>query len=335
MTNPGRPQHTWASPEWRGQVQTWIGQVLGAFNIVQTGPLDQPRTRFWSAQFTVPTDHGRMWFKENNPGQFQEAAIVACLAELAPAQVVEPLAIDPTRGWMISPDHGATLATLKSTDYQLWSRVLTDFAGLQRKLVPHGKRLMDAGLASMDPAIAGNFVSNQLLLHTGLPPEHPLHLDASAADHIHASVPRIEEAATALKALGIPLSLQHNDLHANNAFIPGTSTDPLRFFDFADAYWAHPFSSLYVPLGIMMEQWQAGPDDARIRRVITTYLECWTDYAPLPELRAGLEPALQLGRLQRYGSWLRLLIHADDESMTEYGPPALAYLMKITKPVLE
>lgn len=293
-----------------------------------------PRIRFWSVQLTIPTDHGRLWFKENNPGQFQEASIVAALAELAPDHVVSPLAIEPTRGWMISPDHGATLATLNSTDYALWSRVVTDFAELQQQVAPHRTRLADAGLAAMDPGIAGNFVSNQLLLHTGLPKEHPLHLDAEAADRIHGGVPRIEEAAAQLNALGVPLSLEHNDLHSNNAFIPGTSTDPLRFFDFGDSFWAHPFTTLYVPLGVMMDNWKVQADDPRIRRVITAYLKQWADYGPSGELWEGLEPALQLARVNRYASWLRLLIHADDESMQQYGPHALQYLRIITDPVL-
>ena len=85
---------------------------------------------------------------------------LAALAEIAPENVVTPLAIEPTRGWLISPDHGATLATLASRDYALWARVVTDFAELQQQTVQHGQRLTDAGLASLDPGIAGNFVSN-------------------------------------------------------------------------------------------------------------------------------------------------------------------------------
>ena len=335
MTPPAaHPVDLWRSPDWQSQVQSWISQVLATFNIEQTGPMSEPRIRFWSVLLTIPTDHGKLWFKENNPGQFQEASIIAALAEIAPERVVAPLAIEPTRGWMISADHGATLATLKSTDYALWARVLTDFAGLQQQAVPQGESLLRAGLVSMEPSIAGNFVSNQLLLHTGLPADHPLHLGAEEADRIYASVPAIETAAATLNALGVPLSLEHNDLHPNNAFIPGSSTDPLRFFDFGDSYWAHPFSSLYVPLGAMMESWESTPDDARIRRVLTAYLERWMTYAPLPALWEALEPALQLGRLNRYASWLRLLIHADDESMREYGPSALRYLRTITEPAL-
>lgn len=70
------------------------------------------------------------------------------------------------------------------------------------------------------------------------------------------------------------------------------------------------------------------------RRVIAAYLERWTAYAPLPQLWAALEPALKLGRVNRYASWLRLLIHADDDSMRTFAPHALKYLQSVTEPVL-
>lgn len=323
----------WAGAEWRTEAQRWIRKVLTEHNISQTGDLEQPRIRFWSTQLTVPTNHGRLWFKENHAGQSAEASVVACLAGLVPDRVVPPLSIEPSRGWMLTPDHGATLATLNSSTAELWSRVVTDFAALQKQLTPHGEKLAEAGLISMNPDNAATFVGEQLLLHTGLPPEHSLHLNAESADQIHGSISALAQAAGALSALGIPLSLEHNDLHSNNAFIPGSGTEPLRFFDFADSYWAHPFSSLLVPITVMREQWETTYDDARIRRVVNAYLEQWTDYAPLRELRTAVGPALKLGRLNRYGSWLRLLLHADRQSVAEYGPHTLHNLTGLMNPV--
>ncbi len=324
----------WAGPEWRSQAEQWIQLVLESFSVRQTGPIEQPRIRFWSTQLTVPTDLGTLWFKENNPGRLAEASVVAALAELAPEHVVKPLAVEPSRGWMITPDHGATLSSLKSDDYQLWSRVMTDFADLQKAVLPHADRLIAAGLVNMNPEVAANFVENQLLLHTGLPPQHPLYLSSQDADHVLSQLPRIRSAVEVLRGLGVPLSLDHNDLHPRNAFLPGSSTEPLRFFDFADAYWAHPFSSMLVPITTMCEQWRTTPADPRIRLVAVAYLEQWTDYAPLAELQAALDSALYLARVHRYGAWLRLLVYADDASMSTYGPGALEYLRTLTQPVL-
>lgn len=328
------PRAVWASPEWRQQADQWIDLVLGSFGVTRLGPTEQPRIRFWSTQLTVPTDHGRLWFKENNLGQFAEASIMSLLGELAPDHVAAPLAIEPSRGWLLTADHGATLDSVGSDDASIWARITGDFADLQQTVAPHGERLAQAGLVVMNPEVASNFVENQLLLHTGLPSEHPLYLGPGEANDIVRRLPAIEEAVEVLRGVGVPLSLDHNDLHARNCFLPGSSTDPLRFFDFADAYWAHPFSALLVPVTQMREQWSTTADDPRILAVIDAYLDHWTSYAPLSELRTAVEPALRLGRVHRYGSWLRLLVYADDDSMRAYAPAALHYLRTLTDPVL-
>ena len=94
MTSPAlHPTELWKSEAWNSQVQSWILQVLATFGIEQTGPVSEPRIRFWSVQLTIPTDHGKLWFKENNPGQFQEASIIAALAFVKAGAdlVTEPL----------------------------------------------------------------------------------------------------------------------------------------------------------------------------------------------------------------------------------------------------
>jgi hypothetical protein len=235
---------------------------------------------------------------------------------------------------MLTADHGATLGSLPSDDPAVWARITRDFADLQQLAAPHGERLAQAGLVVMNPEVAANFVENQLLLHTGLPAGHPLYLSAEEADGVVRALPALHGAVETLRGLPVPLSLDHNDLHARNCFLPGATTDPLRFFDFADSYWAHPFSTLLVPVEQMQAQWATTADDPRIEAVVRAYLERWTHYAPLPDLRAAVEPALRLARVHRYGSWLRLLVYADDASMRTYAPAALRYLRTLSDPVL-
>jgi Ser/Thr protein kinase RdoA (MazF antagonist) len=95
------------------------------------------------------------------------------------------------------------------------------------------------------------------------------------------------------------MALDQNDLHARNVFRPDPA-GPLRFFDFGDAVWGHPFATL----GSVRED----VDDA----VITSYLWEWTDLAPLDVLRKELELAEPLHVVHRLVSWHRLLEHADE-----------------------
>lgn len=329
------PRTEWASAQWREKAQEWIDLVLRTYGVQRTGPVEQPNINFWSTQLTVPTDHGRFWFKENNLGQFAEASIMSLLGELAPDHVAAPLAIEPSRGWMLTVDHGPTLATATEDSPAVWARVVGDFAELQKRVSPHGDRFSQAGLVIMNPEVAANFVENQLLLHTGVPPEHPMHLSRQEADDVRRRLPAVNDAVDLLRAVPVPLSLDHYDLHARNCFLPPASTAPLRYFDFADSYWAHPFSALLVPITQMREQWGTTTDDPRIRSVISAYLEPWTDHAPQADLLGILEPALKLAGIHRYGSWLRLLVYADDRSMRSFAPKTLRYLRTLMDPVLD
>ncbi|KNC18722.1 hypothetical protein AC792_10535 [Arthrobacter sp. RIT-PI-e] len=324
----------WASPGWRQQAQGWIDLVLGGLGVVRTGAVEQPRIRSWSTHLTVPTDHGLLWFKENNPGQLAEAAVMTVLGDLAPDHVSAPLATEPSRGWMLTADHGATLDTLTENTAATWSRVVSDFADLQKRVAPHGERLSGAGLSIMNPEVAAQFVESQLHLHTGLPVAHPLHLTMDQAREVLRRLPAVDAAVEVLRGVGVPLSLDHNDLHTRNCFLPGTKGAPVRFSDFADAYWAHPFSTLLVPVTRLCEQWGVPPSDPRISSVISAYLERWTDHAPLPELLPAVEPGLQLAGVHRYGSWVRLLVHADDDALRTHAPQALHHLLTLMDPVL-
>ncbi|MEE1621436.1 hypothetical protein ACQ3I4_13290 [Zafaria sp. Z1313] len=324
----------WASEQWQAGVREWISMVLDTYSLAQTGPLEQKRIRLWSTQIVVPTDHGRLYFKANNPGQQGEASVTATAANLAPEQLVMPLAIEPARGWMISPDYGDTLTSLPSTDYQLWVRLVCDFARLQLELVPFGDTLFDAGLLHMDPAWLPAYIDEQLVLHASMPPEHPLHLPARDAEDLHRQLDVIHGMCDYLAAGPVPLTLEHNDLHRNNTFLPSTPDEPLRFMDLGDAYWAHPFSSLGRPIAAMCEELGTTPSDPRIRRVVTAYLEQWREYGTVEQLRPYVEPALRIGKMQAHGTWMRILSGADEDELRRYAHLTLRPLAELIQPVL-
>ena len=131
-------------------------------------------------------------------------------------------------------------------------------------------------------------------------------------------------------ALGLPLTLNHNDLHARNAFV---TADGLRFFDFGDAVVTDPLGVLYLPFFVMAHHWDAEPDHEWLRLVADTALEMWSDLAPLPALRAALPAALQLGKLARVESWTRSLVSATPDELVRWGdgPPARSRCCSTTR----
>ena len=66
-----------------------------------------------------------------------------------------------------------------------------------------------------------------------------------------------------------------------------------------------------------------GPDLLRYRDL---YLEPWTGFAPLPELRRLFSHAYSLGTLCRALTWHRLISSLDEEVQAEYGGAEPAWL---------
>ena len=153
--------------------------------------------------------------------------------------------------------------------------------------------------------------------------DDPRRLAPDVADRLRAHLPVVRRWAEQVAALGLPLTLNHNDLHENNVFdVDGR----LRFFDFGDALVTEPLGVLLIPLNILGEKLEADGDDPRLWRVADAALEVWSDLVPAAELRAALPAALQLGRLGRVESWVRCQPSLSDDELAEWGPVAATWL---------
>lgn len=337
----------WTGAEWFGPADAWVRSQLAANGIAVTGDPVPYKIRFWAAVWCYPTDHGLYWFKENNPGQSFEAALVDAMARELPQHVVAPLAVEPSHGWLLTADQGATLdQQLTQVDpLVLWRRLVVEYAGLQRDTIPVEQALLASGLTPVGPDRLGDAVHGIADWFGGLDADHPLAIGGEAGDHslavgdkvgdhslavgdqvgdhspaIGDQVGRLHRAADNLASWGsrfsgaIPLALDQNDLHAYNVFA-ASATAPFRFFDFGDAVWGHPFVTLSCVRDALVDpddpdSW--AEDDPRLTEITDAYLQQWTDLAPLDVLRAELAAALPLHVVHRLISWQRLLVHADE-----------------------
>ena len=202
-------------------------------------------------------------------------------------------------------------------------------AELQRELVPHGDSLVGAGLTSLAPADVLPYVQQRLDEIAALPADDPRAFEPGAADRLEAALPSIAAAVEEVASLGLPLTLNHNDLHTHNVFeVDGR----MRFFDFGDAMLTEPIGALRVPLGGMAQRLEVAMDDPRLLRAVEPALEVWSDLVPLAELRAALPSALRLGRLARCESWLRCFPSMTDEELGEFGEAAAYWLSEVASP---
>jgi hypothetical protein len=226
-------------------------------------------------------------------------------------------------GFLLTPDQGEVFYESAGGDLENWVRLAREAALLQRDLVPHHAALTELGMTQLRPVESADYVAARVEQYAALPPRDPRRLAPEVAERLRAHLPVVRRWAEQVASLGLPLTLNHNDLHENNVFdIDGR----LRFFDFGDALVTEPLAVLLIPLNILGEKLAADGEDPRLWRVVDAAPEVWSDLVPATELRATLPAALQLGRTGRVESWVRCQASLSDEQLVEWGPAAATWL---------
>lgn len=310
----------WSGDGFRDELTAWVTDAVGA-------PLamESVRQRPWSTVWRVETRSGVFFAKQNTPLQAFEARLLTVLTELVPTYVVPVTAADPERDLLLTPDQGEVLGDVPDP-LETVSRVMRAAAELQRELVPHVDALTRAGLTALTPFDVLPYVQQRLDEVAALPAGDARAFELGAAQKLEAFHPALAGAVETVAALGLPTTLNHNDLHTFNVFeIDGR----MRFFDFGDALLTDPLSALRVPLGGLAHHFECPIDDPRLLRAVEPALEVWSDLVPVTQLRAALPSALRLGRLARCESWIRCYPSMTDEELGEYGEAAAYWLAAV------
>jgi hypothetical protein len=274
-------------------VHAWVGEA----GVEPTGPIEQRHVRPWSTVLRVPTADGSVWFKANHPELAHEARVVSLIAKRRPDLVPQLLAADLERGWMLMADGGERLREVVERERSLerWLAILPVYAELQLGLASDADRLVDAG--APDRRLAG------------LPDAtEPLGLTDQKLAEVRGWCDR-------LAALGIPETIEHDDLHDGQVFV---RDGRYLFFDWGDACVAHPFCTLAVTLEGSL-RW--GLDDGDeptvdVEPFLDAYLEPFERFAPRRELREAARTAMRLGWVVRalfYREYAAALGPADED----------------------
>jgi hypothetical protein len=286
----------WARPGWWPAINAWVATVLAAQGRPLLGPLEQRKVWGISCLLRGETGAGAVYFKgcPTLPLFTNEAALTAELAARYPAHVPTPLAVDEVHRWMLLADFGGPL--LDAAPPAAWEATVDAYAALQQ-----------ASLDQIDALLAAGCLDRRLDRLAAAVPALPagvrtynLSLDAAQLGAFAALLPRLEAACAELAGAGIPPALVHGDLHDGNiAVVDG---QPL-FFDWSDACIAHPFFDLATLIG--SEDFGAAPVDPEHLR--DRYLQHWTAYASLPDLRRIADLATQLGNLHQVVSYIAIV----------------------------
>jgi hypothetical protein len=139
---------TWATPEWRAEIEGWIAERLAERGVRVTGAIEQPHLQPWSTVLRAPTDEGLVYCKACMAGFEDETRLTAALAEWRPDLMPDVLAIDAARGWMLTRDAGPMLRTITRTDpanLDPWLKILPRYAKLQIEMTARAGELLALG----------------------------------------------------------------------------------------------------------------------------------------------------------------------------------------------
>ncbi|MGH2558807.1 MAG: phosphotransferase [Thermomicrobiales bacterium] len=153
------------------------------------------------------------------------------------------------------------------------------------------------------------------------------YLDESDREQLRAAAPRFRTRIAELAGLGIPDTLVHGDLHANNI---GVRHGRPIYFDWTDGCVAHPFLDLVTFTGEsdFLDATPGGRD-----RLNAAYLDEWRDLVPAPALARAAQLIEPVGALHQAVSYLHMLPGLDEPDRSSMGRGGAFWLRTAIKHV--
>jgi hypothetical protein len=218
----------------------WIDERLADAGIRRRGPIRQVRSWGRAALLTFDTDRGHLWAKAVPDVFSHEVAVTELLADIDPGVVPPVVAADPALGRIITEHvEGPTLAAIGG-EPEVWAAALSRLAEIQRVLAAEPLALSVAGVAAAPLERLARSLPTLLADDDLLRIDRPGGLSGAEAAELRAQIPALVEACGSLAASGVPDSLEHGDLAADEIIIG--EMGPV-FLDWSDGSITHPFLS--------------------------------------------------------------------------------------------
>ena len=136
------------------------------------------------------------------------------------------------------------------------------------------------------------------------------------------SVPEFTALCEKLASYGIPETIHHDDFHDANIFI---KDGRVIFTDWGESAVTHPFFTLVVMMRSVDNSF--GVDfSPQAEQVRDMYLEHWTSYAPLEQLRSIVQLAQRIGYVNRALTWKMSIERLPESLKSEYAIAVPSYL---------
>ncbi|MGH3432052.1 MAG: phosphotransferase [Thermocrispum sp.] len=318
----------WASQEWRAEAVAWLDESLAAVGMTRSGEVTQPHLRPWATALRAPTDRGPVWLKAPGPGTAFEVLIYPVIHRAAGESVLEPIAVDERRSWIVLPDGGPTLWQQAEENRQALVEgmiaAIGDYGRLQRHVQPFTAELLARGVPDMRPEVMPLRFAEAADSVAAFADDGASEDDRAAYRRALALRPEFDRWCERLASSPLGGGLDHHDLHPGN--ILGEPGEPAMFYDWGDAVVAHPFACMLVPLQYVVSI----ADADAVVRLRDEYLRAFDDVAPRDELAQTLDLACRVAKAARTLTWQRALA-AVQEPEHEFAAAPLQTFVSLEK----
>lgn len=281
----------WTRPGWFTTAAMWLEEHVHAHGLAPVGPVEQVRTWHWSCILQVATTEGVVYLKAAPPIYVYEPVLTQALAQEYPERLAPVLAVEPAQGWLLMAGVGGVKLRQHPDEAKYlprWEALLRDMTRIQRNYIARVPELVAWGCLDLRPAHLADALDPLLADLAGLLTGRTPELSIGEVATIESLAPQLKQMCVELEGYGIPATLTHGDFHSGNILATENECRVLDWAGFVGI--AHPFCCLSV----VFEEHGDPVIRARLRDI---YLEGWTDYAPLDQLRRAVDLAVPLGLL--------------------------------------
>jgi len=330
-------QLAWMQKGWFDQASTWVHAQLESQDIYVTGPIEQPHVGLSSTVLRVPSTAGNIYFKACGPGFTHEPALTDKLWRWRPDCMPPVLAVDPQRGWMLTPDLGETLRRILQPTrvLQHFQRVLPLYAEVQIDLASRINEILELGGLDRRLTMLPDHYEQLLTDTEALRLGYPDGLGTKEYLNLRQFAGKFRAMCERLADYRIPETLHHEDFHDANIFFRNSH---YIFADWGESGVAHPFVTLLVTLRVIAWRLKLAEDAPELVNLRDVYLEPWTHYESRENLIAAFKLAYRVGMVCRSLTWRRILAGVEEPVKAEETEAVPGWLLEFlnheTKPTV-
>ena len=277
----------WMRHGWYDLVANWMIDLADRLALEDVGQVEQVQVWTRAATMRLPTSNGTLYLKAVSEIFNYEPVVTRLLSIRFPGYVPDVQAVHVDHGWMLMRDFGGTLLE-NITDLEIWKAVLRRFGEIQIDLVGDTQSLISLGVPDRNV----DYLSTQIArIANDVPDDFS---DQEAAE-LKMMASTMRSMCFDLVEHNVPLTMTHGDLRPNNIIVKEDGT--VLFFDWSDAAISHPFFDIPIFLTDVAQRFSEIPD--AYDQLRDTYLETWSRYEPMINLRRVFQLAEVLGSLHQ------------------------------------